>query len=192
MRFVDDQEEVSSGLQAVYEKCLEVYQELGLRKERFFPSQGLAGKIVQELSWRQERVREMHQMHIPVHAGQQGMNDRGFADIGYHYLIDRAGRVHEGRPMKAQGAHADGDYNIGNIGVCLLGNFSVQSERGPAYSRAQRPSAAQLETLERLLDQLCSTYNIKRTNVKGHRSYKATECPGDEVSRWVERYQRNG
>ena len=32
--------------------------------------------------------------------------DRGWSDIGYHYLIDRDGTVTEGRPIEKSGAHA--------------------------------------------------------------------------------------
>jgi|FLOH01.1.fsa_nt_gi hypothetical protein len=118
--------------------------------------------------------------------------DDPMADIGYHFLIDRAGRVVEGRPLYAQGAHASGDFNIGNIGICLLGNFSAQPERGASYAKAQRPSAAQMATLERLVDQLRQIYNIKASQVQGHRELKNTECPGDELAAWVKRYQRSG
>jgi len=117
------------------------------------------------------------------------MGARDMADIGYHYLIDRAGRVVEGRPMYAQGAHAYGDNNIGNIGICLLGNFSSQPDRGSAYSRAQRPTPEQMETLERVVDQLRVIHNIKASQVQGHRELKSTECPGDELANWVKRYR---
>jgi hypothetical protein len=115
--------------------------------------------------------------------------DDPMADIGYHYLIDRAGRVVEGRPMYAQGAHASGDNNIGNIGICLLGNFASQDNRGAAYRTAQRPTAEQLQTLDRLLDELRAIYGIERSQVQGHRELKSTECPGEELSQWVKRYR---
>lgn len=115
--------------------------------------------------------------------------DNPMADIGYHYLIDRAGRVIAGRPMYAQGAHASGDNNVGNIGVCLLGNFSSQDGRGAAYRNAQRPTAEQLQTLERLLDELRTIYGIQSSQVEGHRELKSTECPGDELMRWITQYR---
>jgi hypothetical protein len=115
--------------------------------------------------------------------------DNPMADIGYHYLIDRAGRIIEGRPMYAQGAHASGTNNVGNIGICLLGNFASQSGRGAAYQVAQRPTSAQLQTLERLIDELRAIYNIERSQVQGHRELKSTECPGDELADWVKRYR---
>ena len=34
--------------------------------------------------------------------------DRGWSDIGYHYLIYLDGTVHEGRSIEIQGAHTKG------------------------------------------------------------------------------------
>ena len=122
----------------------------------------------------------------------QHMNARGFADIGYHFLVDRAGRVFEGRPLYAQGAHASGELNIGNIGICLLGNFAAQADRGSAYRTAQKPSTAQLESLAALLHQVQQVYDIPDRQVWGHGDLKSTECPGAELSRWVATYRREG
>ncbi|MCP4093129.1 MAG: N-acetylmuramoyl-L-alanine amidase [Planctomycetes bacterium] len=117
------------------------------------------------------------------------MKDRGFADIGYHYMIDRAGRVIEGRAMTAQGAHASGSNNVGNIGICLLGNFSSQPDRGSSYATAQRPTSEQLVCLDKLLGQLREVHGIPANKVQGHRELKDTECPGDELARWISRYR---
>lgn len=125
------------------------------------------------------------------HIQDQHMNERtpGWADIGYHFLVDRAGNVIEGRPLRAQGAHASGANNIGNIGICLLGNFVAQPNRGNSYVQAQSPSSAQLGALTSLVDSLCANYSIKRSNVYGHKELKSTECPGPALSRWVAGYR---
>ncbi len=116
--------------------------------------------------------------------------DRGWADIGYHFLIDRAGRVFEGRDIKAQGAHAGNkQLNRNNIGICLLGNFANQLDRGSEY-RAQKPSAKQLSALKALLDDLRQAYGIRGNMIYGHAELKQTECPGVLMSSWLNRYQR--
>jgi hypothetical protein len=115
--------------------------------------------------------------------------DNGWADIGYHYLIDRAGRLIEGRPVDVQGAHASGNNNIGNIGICVIGNFSSQPERGADYLRAQHPTQEQMATLERVLDELRANYAIKRGNVQSHHEYTGTECPGPYLEDWTKRYR---
>jgi len=43
------------------------------------------------------------------------VNQRKFADIGYHYIIDPGGRVWEGRNVRFQGAHVQ-DNNEGQPG----------------------------------------------------------------------------
>lgn len=91
---------------------------------------------------------------------------RRFADIGYHFVVDYAGRVWEGRSLAYEGAHVSGE-NPGNIGVMLLGNF----ER-------QHPSADQLGALDRLVGVLRRHYGIKKHRVYGHRDLGQSVCPG--------------
>jgi hypothetical protein len=99
------------------------------------------------------------------------MQGSGWADIGYHYLIDPAGRVWEGRELRWQGAHAEGRNNIGNIGICLLGNFMRGRE-------GQQPTPNQVATLRHLVGQLAQQYSIGADGIFCHRDFKATECPG--------------
>lgn len=58
---------------------------------------------------------------------------RGFCDIAYNFLIDRFGRIFEGRfggiDQPVVGAHAMG-FNTGSVGVAALGTFT--STKAPA------------------------------------------------------------
>jgi len=121
---------------------------------------------------------------------QERRDPEPWADIGYHFLIDRAGRVIQGRSLDIQGAHAGGQANVGNIGVCLLGNFESQPGRGPDYAVAQAPTAAQLQALEELVEQLRRRYRIPRSQVWPHSHFRKTECPGTVLRHWVEEYRR--
>ena len=107
------------------------------------------------------------------------MGKEGWGDIGYHFLIDPAGRVYQGRSLAYQGAHAGGSNNVGNIGVCLLGDFD-----------ARPPDPRALASLEKLLGALSRRHGIARSSVKGHREFKATQCPGDRLMDWVHGYAR--
>jgi hypothetical protein len=105
------------------------------------------------------------------------MRDEGFGDIGYHYLIDAQGRVYAGRSLDFQGAHAMGQNNVDNIGICLIGNFLHV-----------RPSAPALKALSDLTDELLREHSIPRSRVYGHLELKATDCPG-RLMDWVHRYR---
>lgn len=91
---------------------------------------------------------------------------RRFGDVGYHFLIDYAGRVWEGRSLAYWGAHVSG-HNDRNLGIVLLGNF----ER-------QRPSQAQLSAMGKLVGRLQNRYQMRRSEVYGHIDLGQTLCPG--------------
>lgn len=115
------------------------------------------------------------------------MQNRGWADIGYHYLIDPAGRIWEGRKLRWQGAHAgNGPLNRGNVGVCLLGNF-IGGRAG------QAPSTNQVQSLKALLQHLCRKHRIHEDNIFTHRELQGavTACPGLHLQRVVDRLRRN-
>lgn len=111
---------------------------------------------------------------------------RRWSDLGYHYIVDRAGRVWEGRRADRVGAHAgNAAANERNLGVVLLGNFDQQS-----------PSAAQKASLDRLVTALRARYSIPRTKVLSHSEVRdgcglgPTNCPGKHLSEWLAAYRR--
>lgn len=103
-----------------------------------------------------------------------------WGDIGYHFVIDPQGRVFQGRELAWQGAHASGNNNIQNIGVCLMGNFEEE-----------HPTADALASLGKLLDNLRRVYSIPRREVHTHQQFKSTACPGKNLEPWVERYAQD-
>jgi tetratricopeptide (TPR) repeat protein len=103
-------------------------------------------------------------------------NEQGWADIGYHYIVDRGGTVWQGRRLRYQGAHARGAANAGNIGIVVLGNYFQQGM-----------TAAQVRSLETLVTKLCSHFGITPGQVYTHREIVGgkTECPGPALARCV-------
>lgn len=104
--------------------------------------------------------------------------DRGFADIGYHYVIRRDGRVEDGRPVEKAGAHAEG-HNARSIGVCLAGGLDAKGKPAPEFAPAQ------IESLAGLLRRLKADYSI--TEILGHRDLPdvAKACPSFDVRHWL-------
>ena len=108
------------------------------------------------------------------------VEDNGWRDIGYHYVIDRDGTVTEGRPLGDIGAHVFG-HNTGSIGICLMGGHgSNENDRFHDHF-----TSAQDEALRTLIEELKEEAPIKY--VRGHNEVAAKACPGFKVSRWLER-----
>ena len=104
----------------------------------------------------------------------------GWADIGYHYAIDPAGRVWSARPEHLQGAHVK-DRNPGNLGVMMMGNF----ER-------QQPSRAAAGALEDLLYDRMRAHGVRVTQVKTHREWSPTACPGRNLQAFMDETRVTG
>ena len=90
-----------------------------------------------------------------------------YADLPYHYLISKDGKVYEGRSMKFQGAHAGDTANRENIGIALIGNFD-----------SQVPPTAQLSSLKSLVSHLSKKHRISHAKIYPHCDLKETDCPG--------------
>lgn len=105
-------------------------------------------------------------VHVDLDAIMTGHMNLNYGDIGYHFVIDYAGRVWEGRSLDYEGAHV-GRHNRGNIGVMLLGNFERQA-----------PAPTQVAAMVRLAEELRMRFAITRREVYGHRDLGHSLCPG--------------
>ena len=111
------------------------------------------------------------------------VKSRGWRDIGYNFLIDKFGRIWEGRyggvARPVIGAHTE-NYNDDGFGVSAIGNFEIA-----------KPTAALIQAEGALFAWKLSLHgvNANATNVRigprvfphaieGHRDTKATACPG--------------
>jgi N-acetylmuramoyl-L-alanine amidase CwlA len=102
---------------------------------------------------------------------------RGWADIGYHFVVDASGRTWQCRPIKYQGAHAGNhQLNRGNIGITVLGNYDEQAL-----------SALQKESLVTLLATLCREYGLTTRQIATHLELKNTACPGRNLQTFINR-----
>lgn len=101
--------------------------------------------------------------------------DRGFATIGYHYVIYLDGSIHEGRPLEMQGAHTLGQ-NARSIGICYIGGVDKDG-RTPKDTR----TFVQKEALKKLVERLQIAY--PEATVHGHREFANKACPSFDVQK---------
>ena len=96
---------------------------------------------------------------------QQGHLNNGWTDIGYHLVIFPSGRIYEGRPSSAVGAHTLG-YNTGYAGWSLDGNYDVS-----------KPTKAAIKSCHRAREIL----GVADKPLYGHYQLNPTACPGKNV-----------
>jgi hypothetical protein len=108
--------------------------------------------------------------------------NKGWGDIGYHFAVDRDGRVWQGRDMAWQGAHVK-DHNEGNIGIVCLGNFDLQA-----------PSPKQVAALQQHIARLMKQYRVPTARVLTHQEWPsaATACPGRNLQSFVASARHTG
>ena len=94
---------------------------------------------------------------------------RGFTDIGYHFVIYRDGSVNIGRPLQKSGAHCSG-HNKNSIGVCYIGGVATDGKT-PKDTR----TSAQKDSLVRLITELRQQF--PNASVHGHREFANKACP---------------
>lgn len=94
---------------------------------------------------------------------------RGFKDIGYHYVVYLDGSIHAGRPESAIGAHCK-RHNQHSIGVCYIGGVA-KDMKSPKDTRTE----AQKKSLLQLLKMLKKKY--PQAKIYGHRDFAAKACP---------------
>lgn len=103
---------------------------------------------------------DIHKMHLNF----------GWDGIGYHKIINRSGKVENGRPEYWIGAHVKGKNEI-SLGVCLIGRNKFTQK--------------QYLSLEKILKRWKSLY--PKAEIVGHRDTGDTPktCPNFDVITWA-------
>ncbi|CAL1680429.1 unnamed protein product [Lasius platythorax] len=98
------------------------------------------------------------------------MNNKGWSDIGYNFVIGEDGNVYEGRGWGKKGAHSI-PFNSKSIGICIIGNYSNRT-----------PKAAAIQAVAKLITRGVNNGEIKSDyKLLGHRQTWSTACPGDSL-----------
>ena len=104
--------------------------------------------------------------------------DRGFKDIGYHFLVHLDGTIERGRPWDQPGAHAKG-YNNNSIGVCYCGGVEADGKT-PKDTRTE----IQKESLLHVLKTLMAMYPL--ATIYSHNEFANKACPSFDATKEYE------
>lgn len=111
-------------------------------------------------------AKEIRQWHL----------DKGWSDIGYHFVIRRNGEIELGRKEEKIGSHVAG-HNARSLGICMVGGVNRQNDPQNNFT------AKQFATLDRLLRILKAKY--PQATVHGHNEFSNKACPSFDVQTWA-------
>lgn len=94
---------------------------------------------------------------------------RGFSDIGYHYVVYLDGSVHTGRNEGRVGAHCTG-HNSESIGVCYIGGCTKDG-KSPKDTRTDKQKASLLTLLRELKNK------YPKAKIYSHKTFANKACP---------------
>ncbi|MBK8321667.1 MAG: N-acetylmuramoyl-L-alanine amidase [Betaproteobacteria bacterium] len=102
--------------------------------------------------------------------------EKGWADVPYHYVIDPAGVIHEGRPIGFAG-DTNTDYDpTGHALVVVLGNFEEEV-----------PSERQLSAAVDAMAMIAARHGVPTDRIAGHKDHSGqTVCPGRNLARYLD------
>ena len=99
--------------------------------------------------------------------------NRGWSDIGYHYVIDIKGNINAGRPIELIGAHCKGQ-NKYSIGIAYVGGVEADGKT-PKDTRTK----AQKDSIIRLVKKLKGCY--PDVAIHGHNEFSNKACPSYNI-----------
>lgn len=106
---------------------------------------------------------------------------KGWADIGYHYVIRRSGKVESGRPVDSVGAGVAG-HNADSVHICLVGGLNDDT-----WKPEDNYTNSQWESLTKLVAVLTRKY--PKARVLGHRDFPnvSKACPCFAAKPWAKK-----
>tara|TARA_R100000781_G_scaffold46855_1_gene31530 strand:+ start:107 stop:520 length:414 start_codon:yes stop_codon:yes gene_type:complete len=98
--------------------------------------------------------------------------ERGFKDVGYHYVILLNGEIVLGRNVFTQGAHTRGE-NEDSIGIAYVGGLDENGKPKDTMSIFQE------NAFFHLVESLSVTFG--KLELHGHNEYSNKACPSFDV-----------
>jgi N-acetylmuramoyl-L-alanine amidase len=104
---------------------------------------------------------------------------KGWACIGYHYVIKRDGTIEEGRKESQVGAHVQ-NWNEVSLGICMIGGVDADD----VNKAEDNFTPEQYVSLKELLVRMKAKY--PKAKIQGHRDFPkvAKACPCFDVATW--------
>jgi len=138
------------------------------------------------LKEKEEELREISKIIVHCTATPEGRHttiedvrrwhlDRGWSDIGYHFLIYLDGSVHAGRPIEKPGAHTKG-HNKESIGIAYVGGIDKVNFKAKD-TRTEEQKDALVDMLE--------YFKIAHPDavIHGHRDFANKACPSFDATK---------
>lgn len=101
-------------------------------------------------------------------------SDRKWMDVPYHYIIDRKGKIFEGRPLDYKGDTNTTYDPAGHALIVLLGNFEEQEVL-----------AEQISSLKVVTEFIADQKTVSSEMIKTHKDYAETLCPGKKLTAYL-------
>lgn len=103
---------------------------------------------------------------------------RGWSEIGYHYVIRLNGTLEKGRDLKKIPSQAKG-FNQHAIGICYVGGVDENLKAKDTRTKWQKQT---METLVKTLHEI-----FPEALILGHRDLPGVnkECPSFDVKKWL-------
>jgi uncharacterized protein with LGFP repeats len=146
-------------------------------------------------------IRGMYSYHV---------KSLGWNDIGYNFLVDKFGRVWEGRhggiTYPVRGAHTLG-FNHRSVGISVIGNFETAQPTSELLSSVAKLAAWKLDLYSRPASGMTNRTSegsdrfpngdiVRLPVFDGHRDTNDTACPGKnlyarlpDLRRWAQRIE---
>ncbi|ULB33003.1 N-acetylmuramoyl-L-alanine amidase [Proteiniphilum propionicum] len=112
--------------------------------------------------------------HVTVQDIDRWHRDRGFSQIGYHWVIYLDGSIHKGRSEEIAGAHVVG-HNANSVGICYIGGVDEMMRPKDTRTKEQRA------TMRSLVSSLKNKH--PDATVHGHNEFAAKACPSFDVKK---------